>query len=462
MKNTSLKTKGKFLGVKTLLLSGLLALTFSCSDDQTELLDEEAVLDETSITKQVVDTYSQKTTPVVGGIYAIANLRSGRTLDVDGASNSNNANIHLWGTNTSSPPTHRQWEVISTDNGYIRLRCVDSQKTLEKKGSADANGTNVSQWAYADKDWQEWEIVSLGSNLFGLKNRDSGTFLTAYGANNGSNVVVHNWVGASTQKWYFYQVGGSNSGGGSSGGNTPGAVLGINDNTWKLNGFTATPSASATYYDNVADQVNENISTWSNDNYFYTDGEWAFFRCYRGLGTSQNSNNPRVELREMSGGNEYYWTNEGTNEMQFTVRVDQLSNDVNNSNGVTCVGQIHGPGSTVDDIIRVQFYGDAGQTSGAVRIKISGYITEDVMGGSQFLSGTYYLDTAYTMKITYNSDDYVRLYINGSQVFSQQMDRDDDDNYFKVGNYLQQSSGASFDGSSAIVRIKDLSVTHTN
>ncbi|MDC7218708.1 MAG: polysaccharide lyase family 7 protein [Spirochaetales bacterium] len=240
----------------------------------------------------------------------------------------------------------------------------------------------------------------------------------------------------------------------------PTQVLGITEDTWKINSFVGDPDDDPTYYDDITDS-GVDYDTYSDDNYFYTDGEWAYFKCYRGLGGSDNSSNPRVELREMDGsGDEEYWTNEGTNTMEWTVRVDQLSTDADGDEGVTCFGQIHGPGDSVDDIIRVQFKGDASQSSGAVDLKISGYITEDVMGSSQILDDTYYLDTEYTFKIEYNSDDYVTLYCDGDEIFSQKMDTDEDDNYFKVGNYIQQSKDADYDGSYAIVAVKDLTITH--
>ena len=243
----------------------------------------------------------------------------------------------------------------------------------------------------------------------------------------------------------------------------PTAVLGITEKTWKINSFVGDPDDDPTYYDDITDASGIDFDTYSDPYYFFTDGEWVSFKCYRGLGGSSNSDNPRVELREMDGGgDEVYWTNEGTNTMEWTVRCDQLSKASDGSTGVTCVGQIHGPGSSVDDIIRVQFYGSAGQTSGSCRIKISGYITEEVLGSSQFLDGTYYLDTEYTMKLAYNSDDYVTLYIDGSKVFSQKIDTDEDDNYFKVGNYVQSSKDTDYDGSYCLVKIKDLTVTHTN
>ncbi|WP_046757231.1 polysaccharide lyase family 7 protein [Kordia jejudonensis] len=250
------------------------------------------------------------------------------------------------------------------------------------------------------------------------------------------------------------------TGGTTGGGNSPGDVLGLTSNDWKLNGFTGSPGANATYRDNVLASTGQTFSTYNDPNYFYTDGEWTFFKCYRGLGGSANSGNPRVELREMSNGNLASWNGgSGNNTMTFTVRVDRLPQDADNNGGVLCFAQIHGPSNTVDDVIRVQFIGDENQTSGNVRLKISGYITEDVQGKSLIIDNGYKLDTSYTFKIQYNNG-VVKVFDGGSEIFSQAIGTNTSGNYFKVGNYLQSVQGASYTGSHGIVRIKNLSITH--
>ena len=452
MKNLfSLKTVKKTAWLVGLSLSALTVV--NCTSDETIDLEENNALNGTN---------SSFATPVDGKIYTITHVKSGRTLDINGASNSNGANLQLWGTDSNTSSTHRQWEIDDVGDGYVRFKGVDSGKSLEVKDGNNSNGANIQQQAYSGDTHQEWQIISVGDGEYRIKNRDSGKSMRASTLSNGANVYQHAWKGWESQKWYFTEVGSTPPDDGDDDDDddddTPGGVLGITNNDWKLNGFTATPSASATYYDDVAKQVGENISTWSNPNYFYEQDGWAVFKCYRGLGTSESSDNPRVELRERDGnGNNASWRNEENRWMQFTVRVDQLSRDKDNEDGVVCVGQIHGPnGSSVDDIVRVQFHGSAGQTSGNVRIKISGDVA-DANGGSQFFDNGYKLDTEYVVRIAYNSDDSVVVTVNGNEIYDEKMDEDEDENYFKVGCYLQESDGASFDGSSAIVRIKNLS-----
>jgi hypothetical protein len=241
---------------------------------------------------------------------------------------------------------------------------------------------------------------------------------------------------------------------------SPGNVLGLTLNNWKLNGFTGSPDFNAVYEDNLLQAINSNYDSYSDLNYFYTDGEWTYFKCYRGLGGSANSNNPRVELRELSNGNNVYWDGgTGNNTMTFTVKVDRLPQDTDNNGGVLCFAQIHGPSNTVDDVIRVQFLGDENQTTGSVRLKISGYITEDVQNSSLIIDDGYQLGTSYTFTISYNNGT-VKLFKESEEIFSEDIGTDTSGNYFKVGNYLQSVQGAAYTGSHGIVGIKDLSITH--
>ncbi|MEO9869170.1 polysaccharide lyase family 7 protein [Ekhidna sp.] len=274
---------------------------------------------------------------------------------------------------------------------------------------------------------------------------------------------VNNWN--SLTEIEVWGTGSTGGGPGSGTGNSPGDILGLTSNTWKLNGFTGNPGANATYRDNVLSATGQSFSNYDDPNYFYTDGTGTYFKCYRGLGTSTSSSNPRVELRELSNGNLASWNgSSGTHEMTWTVRVDRLPRSTNGNSGVLCFGQIHGPdpnndGVDVDDVIRVQFLGDPDQTTGGVRMKISGYITEEVQGGSKIIDRGYQLDTEYTFTLRY-SGGTVRLFEGSTQIFSQAMDTSTEGNYFKAGNYLQSVKNASYTGSYGLVRIRNLNVSH--
>ena len=82
-------------------------------------------------------------------------------------------------------------------------------------------------------------------------------------------------------------------------GDSPAAVLGGLVN-WKLNGYSGTFNLGAS--NNGLSYVDKtpNLSSFSNPNWFYTDGSWTFFKAYTGNPTSSGSGNQRSELLELT------------------------------------------------------------------------------------------------------------------------------------------------------------------
>ena len=101
--------------IKSLLLITFI-LGFSCEEEQ---------FNEASSSN--IDAELEKVPPVPGGTYFIRNRGSKLYMEVENASNSNGANVQQ---SSSAEGTHRQWEVISTGDGFVRLRGVDSRKSL--------------------------------------------------------------------------------------------------------------------------------------------------------------------------------------------------------------------------------------------------------------------------------------------------------------------------------------------
>ena len=349
---------------------------------------------------------------------------------------------------------------FTIDLGSVQL--VDYLKIAFFKGNQRTNSFHVRVRANSSSSWEHINSKTSSGTTNSLQTFDL--------QNRNVRYVQLRCFGNSQNDWNSLtevEVWGTpSSGGGNPGsGNSPGNILGLTTSTWKLNGFTGSPGPNATYEDNVLAATGTNFNNYEDGNYFYTDGTGTYFKCYRGLGTSTNSSNPRVELRELSNGNLASWNgSSGTHEMTWTVRVDRLPRSTNGNSGVLCFGQIHGPspnnnGVDVDDVIRVQFLGDPDQTTGGVRMKISGYITEEVQGGSKIIDRGYQLDTEYTFTLRY-SGGTVRLFEGSTQIFSQAMDTSTEGNYFKAGNYLQSVKNASYTGSYGLVRIRNLSISH--
>ncbi|WP_430413163.1 polysaccharide lyase family 7 protein [Kordia sp.] len=429
--------------IKLLLLLCLL-ICYSCATDEIVELEEEAIENETVLSRQKN-----------GGITSITASANGD----DGNVPQNTLDGNL-GTRWSSNGYNGKY--ITYDLGSVKS--VSSVKLAFYKGNQRKAyfKIRVGTTKYNLQTVVDKKTTGSSGNTNGLETYSFNTVNVRY--------VRISCFGNSSSSWNSIteaEIFGTSDGGGGNG-DSPGDNLGLTSNNWKLNGFTGSPGSNATYRDDVLASTGETFSTYDDPNYFYTDGEWTFFKCYRGLGGSATSGNPRVELREMSNGNLANWSgSSGNNSMTFTVRVDRLpasaalddGNVVEKNNGVLCFAQIHGPNNTVDDVIRLQFYGDRNQSSGGVRLKIGGYITEDVLNGSVFIDNGYQLGSSYTFKISYNNG-VVKVFDGSNEIFSQAIGTNASGNYFKVGNYLQSVKNVNYTGSNGIVRIKNLSITH--
>ena len=398
----------------------------------------------------------EKVTPVVGRTYYLRNRRSGLHMDVSGASNKNGANVQQWG---NASGTHRQWEVISTGNGYVRLKGVDSGKSITAEGGNNANGTNIEIRSYSGASHQQWEIRSTGSGFFRLKSRDSGKSIAVQNGStsNGGNLEARSWDGSNKFQWFFTEVGNNNNDDNSGGGSTASGIIGGRSN-WKLNGFSGNLRVGNN--DNGLDYRDD--ASLNNSHFFFENNGYAVFRCYPGNPTSGGSSNPRSETREQIGGGDGYWdgTTNTERSMKWRFRIEDLP-----PSGKLCFGQIHERSDKFDDIIRVQVEGNGGQNSGNVDLRILGYVTEEVEGSGRTINFNMKMDTEYYFELTMRKS-VVRLYeLNNSgnrvrELFKSENLGDTDENYFKAGCYLQ-STKSSHSGSNTYgqVAIRDLRVS---
>lgn len=238
-------------------------------------------------------------------------------------------------------------------------------------------------------------------------------------------------------------------------GNTPYDLLGLQN--WKLNGLRGTPSNND-YVDAIP-----NLQSYTNSNWFFLENNWTIFQVWAGSDTSSGSGNPRMELRELTanGNNNIFWdgTTSKEHRMKWRVRVDRLP-----SSGKVCFGQIHDKTDKFDDVIRVQCQGKANQTSGSVKMRINGYVTEVLEGGGKTV-GNFNLGEEMYLELTYKNS-IVKLYRldnNGNRVSTifTSKKASAKQNYFKAGNYLQSMKGKSYKSSDyGRVGIQKLEVFH--
>src|SRR5574344_2739334 len=151
-----------------------------------------------------------------GATYKIIAKCSGKSLDDDGWSKTNGANVIQWtyGNNQAN----QQWKITSTGDGYYSIINVYSGLGLDVAEWSTAAGGNIQQWAYAAQDNQKWAIEKLGDGYYKVTNKNSGKVMdvASASADNGANVQQWDWNGTDAQKWTIASVTSSSGTGGSS------------------------------------------------------------------------------------------------------------------------------------------------------------------------------------------------------------------------------------------------------
>ena len=292
-------------------------------------------------------------------------------------------------------------------------------------GTSSGNTNNLQSYNFSSRNARYIRVIGLGNS-------------------------ANNWLSITEVK-----ITGNTSNGGTG---TAAAIIG---GGWKLNGYTGTLNVGSN--DNGLNYA-DNASTAESHFFFEKDG-YAAFRAYPGNPTSGGSSNPRSELREIINGGNGYWNGNTNTEhsMKWRFKIEDLP-----PSGKLAFGQIHERDNQYDDVIRVQVQGSAGQNSGSVKLRILGYVTEEIEGKGRTINFNMQMDTEYYFELTMKNG-VVKLYnLNNSgnriQTLFQSVDIGNaNENYFKAGCYLQSTKSSHFNSNVyGQVLIKNLTVNPDN
>lgn len=134
------------------------------------------------------------------GPISIISMRSGKALDVTGASTLNGVPLqqydYLAGAN-------QVWEAIAVDSTYYQIRNVATHKVLDAKGAGTVNGTMIQQWNYLGSDNQKWQFVPQTDGSFEIVNKLSGKALDVLGVSlqNQARIQLWDYNATENQKW---------------------------------------------------------------------------------------------------------------------------------------------------------------------------------------------------------------------------------------------------------------------
>jgi hypothetical protein len=357
-------------------------------------------------------------------------------LDVVNQSTANGAEVQIW---SCSGNANQDW---TYDGSSLR---VYGTKCLDVTDGATANGTKLQIWdCVTGSANQKWTLS--GSTLaWG----SAGKCLDLTGGAATSGTLVQTWSCVSGDENQEWSLGTSTGGGGSSGSSSGGAsgssgggttTTGLNPKVapggnfdlsiWELQEPYGSPDNPTTYVSSELVGASGHQSA-----YFYTDttdGSMTFWDPENGV-TTQNSNYPRSELREMtSSGAAANWLSTGTHTLSATVKATEIPDHV-------AVGQIHlGTGTPVSTKPLLElFYYSSG--------KIEMAIEQTPAGGNEipYPVGTVPLGTKWSYVIGL-SGNTISFSLNGgaTQTWTMSSTFNEEGMYFKAGDY-DQSVGSS-------------------
>jgi len=138
----------------------------------------------------------------VGGIYRLTATHSGLSLDVEGGSADDGADVQQWGW---SGGDHQRWRLEWADEGSYRLINVKSEKALDVEAKSTDDGANVIQWSLNGGENQQWSIDRQDDGSYRLTSVNSGKVLSVADGATDHGATVHQWTdtGGDEQRWDF-------------------------------------------------------------------------------------------------------------------------------------------------------------------------------------------------------------------------------------------------------------------
>lgn len=134
-------------------------------------------------------------------VYKIRAKHSGKLLDVEGSSISNNANVYQ---NSDKSSSSQQWKIIEVERGVYQIINRNSGLALD----AEASTNNVLQYSYHGRANQRWKLTGAGNGSYYIVNKDNKRMLEVYYAqtNDGANVQHWPFNNETCQMWDLIRV----------------------------------------------------------------------------------------------------------------------------------------------------------------------------------------------------------------------------------------------------------------
>jgi len=137
--------------------------------------------------------------------FQLVNAKSGKALEVEGASSADGASVIQ---SPASTATNQQWGLKYDGAGYFNLSNVGSSKMLDVPDESTADGVKLEQWKSTGGDNQAWLLIDLGGGLFQIRNKHSNKFVGVVGGATADGAAIEQRAASSgdEQRWKLVSV----------------------------------------------------------------------------------------------------------------------------------------------------------------------------------------------------------------------------------------------------------------
>lgn len=153
--------------------------------------------------KRINDLAIQNKNIIADGVYEICSVKNrDYTLDVNGASSENGANIQLYLRNGTLA---QAFKVSHDSQGFVTFTNVNSGKVLDLDGAVTWNGRNIHQYASNGTRAQKWIVQKSGSGYAIVSAIDISYVLDLRNGtvSSGSNIQLYKSNNTAAQQWVF-------------------------------------------------------------------------------------------------------------------------------------------------------------------------------------------------------------------------------------------------------------------
>lgn len=132
--------------------------------------------------------------------YSIVNKKSGKSLDVPWEMNS--YIVHQWNYHRG---INQHWCLRRTDENYIAIVSRYSGRCLDVERGSDSDNAAVTQWKYNGGSNQHWILTRLEDHSYQIRAAHSDKVLDVVWASDddGATATQYQWHGGDNQRWWI-------------------------------------------------------------------------------------------------------------------------------------------------------------------------------------------------------------------------------------------------------------------